>query len=52
MREKKLGVLWDVGDFFADGRDGGVVDVALLLDNELKLAKNFNERKQMGWLVL
>jgi len=36
---------WGVGDFFADGRDDGVVDAALLLDDGLGLAKNFNDRK-------
>ena len=43
MRVKKLGVFGGVGDFFADGKDGGVVAAALLLDDGLGLARNFND---------
>jgi len=45
MRVKKLGVFGGVGDFFADGRDGGVVDVVLLLDDGVIFAQNFKNRK-------
>ena len=44
MRGKKLCPFWSVGDFFADGSDGGVVDATLMIDDSVVLAQNFNER--------